>query len=99
MHSKDADSKAVLRILEAQLLVKSVRPNSAYLVAHNTALQVGAFSRYNMTKVERKTFTQAKGSHSLSINNALLGPIPKRLLFVMLDNTEFTGSLTNNSFR
>ena len=51
-----------------------------------------------MTRVELKTFTHAKGSQSLSIDNAILGPIPKRLLFVMVDNGEFLGSLTTNPF-
>ena len=41
-----------------------------------------------MTRVELKTFTYAKGLQSLSIHNAILGPIPKRLLFVMVDNGE-----------
>ena len=91
-----ADSKAVFKILEAQLLVKRVRPNPAYLIAHNTALQAGVIARYNMTRLELKTFTHAKGSQSLSIDNAILGPIPKHLLFVLFDNTEFLGSLTTN---
>ena len=89
MHSKEADSKAVFKILDAQLLVKRVRPNPAYLIAHNTALQAGAIARHNMTSVELKTFTHVKGSQSLSIDNAILGPIRKRLLFMLLDNTEF----------
>ena len=52
-----------------------------------------------MTRVELKTFTHAKGSQSLSIDKAILGTIPKHLLFVMIDNTEFLGSLTTNPFR
>ena len=51
-----------------------------------------------MTRVELKTFTHAKGSQSLSTDNAILGPIPKRLLFVMIDNTHFLGTLTTNPF-
>ena len=38
---KEADSKAIFKILEAQLLVKRVRPNPAYLIAHNTAPEAG----------------------------------------------------------
>ena len=99
VHSKSEASTAVFKILDAQLLVKRVRPNPAYLIAHNTALQAGAIARYNMTRVELKTFTYAKGLQSLSIDNAILGPIPKRLLFVMVDNADFIGSLTTNPFR
>ena len=61
VHSMAADSNAVFKILDAQLLVKRVRPNPAYLIAHNTVLQEGAIARYNMTRVELKTFTYAKG--------------------------------------
>ncbi len=52
-----------------------------------------------MTRVELKTFKYAKGSQSLSIDNAILGPMPKRFHFVMLDTTMFLGSLTMNPFR
>ena len=52
---KEADSKAVFKIMEAQLLVKRVRPNPAYLIAHNTALQAGPIARCNMSRVELKT--------------------------------------------
>ena len=51
-----------------------------------------------MTRVELKTFTYAKGLQSLSIDNAILGPIPKRLLFEIVDNGEFLGSLATNTF-
>ena len=97
--SKAEDSKAVFKILDAQLLVKRVRPNPAYLIAHNTVLQAGAIAKYNVNRVELKTFTYASGSQSLSIDNAILGPIPKRLLFAMIDNKHFLGSTNTNPFK
>ena len=96
--SKDADSKVVFKLLDAKLLVKSVRPNPAYLVAHNTALQAGAIAKYKLTRVELKTFTSSNGSQSLCIDNAILGAIPKRLLFAMIDKKDFLGSLDTNLF-
>ena len=36
VHSKDEDTKAVFKVLGAQLLVKRVRPNAGYVIAHNT---------------------------------------------------------------
>ena len=57
VHSKSENSNAVIKILDKHLLVKRVRPNPAYLIAHNTALQAGAIARYNMTRVELKTIT------------------------------------------
>ena len=73
--NKDADSEVVFKLLDAQLLVKRVRLNPVYLVAHNTALQAGAIAKYNLTRVEHKTFTLSNGSQSLSIDNAILGHI------------------------
>ena len=99
VHSKDADSNAVFRILDAQLLLKRVRPNPAYLIAQNSAIQAGAIERYNMSRVEIKTFTYAKGLQLLFIDNAILVPIPKSLLFVMIDNGVFLGFLTTNPFK
>jgi len=46
-----------------------------------------------------KTFTIAVGSKSLSIDNAVLGAIPKRLLFTMVKNTSFIGSLDSNPYK
>ena len=88
VHRKEADPTEVFKILDAQLLVKRVRLNPTYPIAHNTALQAGAIARENISRVELKTFTHAKGSQSLSIDNAIVGPIPKRYLFVMLDYTK-----------
>jgi RNase P subunit RPR2 len=39
--NKDADSKVEFKFQDAQLLVNRVRPNPAYLLAHNTTLQAG----------------------------------------------------------
>jgi hypothetical protein len=39
------------------------------------------------------SFTFSSESKSLSINNAVLGTIPKRLVFTMLKNSDFLGFL------
>ena len=60
--NKDTDSKVVFNHLDAQLLVKRVRPNPAYLLTQNTALQTGAIAKNNLTRVELKTFTFSNAS-------------------------------------
>lgn len=45
-------------------------------------------ARYYLTRVELKTFTFSAGSQSLSIDNAVLGRLPKRLLFAMAKKDE-----------
>ena len=69
--NKNANSKVVFKVLDAQLLLKRFRTISAYLVAHNTALQAGAIAKYNLMSVELRTFTFCNGSQSLSIDNAI----------------------------
>jgi hypothetical protein len=93
MH-KIGDTKTTFKFLDAQLLVRSVQPNPAILIAHTSTLSAGSLARYNLTRVELKTFTFSSGSKSLSIDNAALGPLPKRLLFTMVKNTDFIDCLT-----
>jgi hypothetical protein len=60
--NKENDSKVTFRFMDAQLLVKRVKANSAILDAHNTALSAVALAKYNLTRVEIKTFTFASVS-------------------------------------
>jgi hypothetical protein len=78
--NKDKESKVEFKFLDAQLHVKRIKSNPAILAAHNEYLSKGILARYNFTRVEMKTFTYSGGSQSLSIVNAVLGTIPKRLL-------------------
>jgi hypothetical protein len=96
MH-KDATSKVQFKFLDAQLLVHRIKPNPSIPLALNTVLHKGEPARYNLTIVELKTLTFSKGSKS-SIDNAVLGPLPKRLLFTMVQNTEFLGSINSNPY-
>ena len=68
------------------------------LTAHIETLIKGFPARYNFTRVELKTFTFASGSRSLSIDNAVLGILPKRLIFTMVKNTDFLGSMDSNPY-
>jgi hypothetical protein len=97
MHTDPAHS-TVFTFLDAKLYVKRVRVNPALLMAQNETLKHGALSRYNLTGVELKFFTFSSGAQSLSVDNAVLGRIPKRLLFTMLKNTDFLGSIDSNPY-
>ena len=77
--NKDKDSKIIFKSLDAYLLVRRVRPNHI-LTAHNETLSRGILARYNFILVELKTFTFSSVQQSLSIYNAVLGTIPKRLI-------------------
>ena len=50
-------------------------------------------------RVVLKTFTFSAGSKSRSIDSAVLGLLPKRLLFAMIKNTDFNGSVDTNPYK
>jgi hypothetical protein len=97
--NKDANSKVVFKILDAQLLVKRVKPIPAYLIAHTKAVQTRAIAKYNLSRVDVNSFTFASGSQSLSMDNAVLGSLPKSLLFTLIKNKDFLGSMDTNPFQ
>jgi len=80
-------------------MVRRVQPNPVILEAQETALERGAFGRYNMTSVDLKTFTFSAVSKSRSINNSVLGLLPKRLLFTMIKNSDFNCSVDTNPYK
>jgi hypothetical protein len=96
--NKDAGSKLTFRFLDAQLLVKRVKAYPAILAAHNTALQAAALAKYNLTRVEIKTFTFATGSRSVSIDNAIFGTVPYRLLITIIRNTVIVGAKNTSPY-
>jgi hypothetical protein len=85
--NKDVASDTMFKFLDEKLRVNSIRPNPQLQVAHNTLLTKGGKAKYNITRVELKSFTFSSGSQSLSIDNAVLSQIPKRLLFTMIKIT------------
>jgi len=82
----------------AQLLVRCVRKNPAILLAHNSTLCKWSLARYNVTRIEIKTFTFSAGSKTLTIENSVLGPIPQPLLFTVVKNTDFVYSLDSKPY-
>jgi len=99
MMSKEAGSKTTFKFLDAQLLVKGEKSAPVTLLAHIATLNTWALARYNLTRVELKTFTVSAGSKSLSIYNAVLGPVPKPLLFTMDNYADFIGTIDTNPYK
>jgi len=94
----DTKTRATFKFLDAEMIVRRIRPSPKISIAHNETLSKGLFARYNVTGVELKTFTITAGPQALSINNAVLGKLPKRLLFTMVKNTDFLGSRDSNPY-
>ena len=95
--STGSDAKAVFKFTDAGLYMRHVKPNPSILISHMQALKK-ANVRYDVRKVALKAFTSGSGTESLSIDNAVLGPLPKRLLFCMIKNVDFTGSVDSNPY-
>ena len=85
--------KVYFKVLEAVLYVKRIRPSPTVIAAHNETLLEGYPIRYKFTKIELNTFTFSADSQSLAIDNAVLGRLPKRLIFTMVKNADFLGTM------
>jgi hypothetical protein len=96
--NKDAASTTTFKFLNAELIVRRIKADPRILIAHNKTLSKGCFARYNLTRFELKTFTFSGGPQSLSINNAVTWVLPKRLIFTMVKNTDFLGSINTNPY-
>jgi hypothetical protein len=96
--AKDATVKAKFKFIDAQLRVNRIKPTTDTLDAHDEVLKSGELARYPMTRVELKTLTYAPGSTSISLDNLVLGKLPKRILFTMIKNTDMLGTLDSNPF-
>jgi len=57
----DTKVKSTFKFLDAELIVRRIRPSPKISFAHNEALSKGCLARYNLTRVELKTFTFAGG--------------------------------------
>ena len=68
------------------------------LQAHDNVLGMKRKAHYPVTHTQIKTFKSCSGAQQVSIDNALLGPIPVRTLLGFVKNTAFVGSADTNTF-
>jgi len=92
-----ADSKTTFKFLYAKLFVIRIRANPQIPLAQEETLKTD-LARYNLARVELKTFTFSAGPQSLSIDQAVMGRIHKRLLFAMIANNDFLGTIISNPY-
>ncbi|XP_018353060.1 PREDICTED: uncharacterized protein F54H12.2-like [Trachymyrmex septentrionalis] len=79
-----------IRILDASLLVRRAKISPGVLLAHARMLSKTT-AKYPLTRVEVKTFTIHAGVVGESIDNAILGQLPKRIIVGFVDNKAFNG--------
>jgi len=78
------DTKVRIKILDATLFITQVELKPPLLLPHANALAIKRKAHYPVTHTQIKTFTASSGTQQISINNAFLGPVPDRMLIVLV---------------
>jgi hypothetical protein len=68
-----AQTETRFKFIDAQLRVNGIRPHPQIQLAHNTILSKGGKEKFNIPRVELKSFSFSSSSQSLSIDNSVLG--------------------------
>ena len=105
VRSKDAfclmdstnDGQFGIKIREATLIIRRVKISPGILIAYTNTL-AKTTAKYLITCVEVKTFTLHAGIHGDSIDNAILGQLPKRVIIGFVDNKAFNENRQLNPF-
>lgn len=93
----ETNSLSKIRILDASLLVRRAKISPAVLLSHARMLSQTT-AKYPLTRVEVKTFTIHAGLVGESIDNVILGQLPKRVIVGFVDNRAFNGDRKLNPF-
>ena len=93
----ESSSTSKIRILDASLLVRRAKISPGVLLAHAKMLSKTT-AKYPLTRVEVKTFTIHSGLVGESIDNVILGQLPKRVIVGFVDNRAFNGDRKLNPF-
>lgn len=86
-----------LHIENASLFVRRCEISGSILVGHEKALE-RSLVQMPFTRTEIKTFTLSTGLKSVTIPNAVNGPLPSRMILTMVSNSAFNGDLKKNPF-
>lgn len=86
-----------VKIVEASLLVRRAKIAPGVLLSHARALAKST-AKYPLTRVEVKAVSMHAGVHGETIDNVVLGQLPKRIIIGFVDNKAFNGDRTLNPF-
>lgn len=86
-----------IRMDEAALLIRRVRLNPTILLEHN-GLLAKQTAKYPITRVQIKSFVIHSGVHGESLDNVILGQLPKRIIIGFVKNKSFNGDRGCNPF-
>lgn len=86
-----------IHVVEAALLVRRAKLSPAILLGHAKTL-AKTTAKYPLTRVEVKSFVLHRGTTGETIDNAILGQLPKRVILGFVDNASFNGDKGRNPF-
>lgn len=86
-----------IRIVEASLLVRRAKIAPGVLLAHARALSK-ATAKYPLTRVEVKAISMHAGVYGDTLDNVILGQLPKRIIIGFVNNKAFNGDRKLNPF-
>lgn len=86
-----------VHIDEASVLVRKVKISPTVLVAHANALAKQS-AKYPITRVQIKSIVLHANIHGESIDNIILGQLPKRIIVGFVRNSAFNGNRRQNPF-
>lgn len=86
-----------IKICEASLLVRRTKISPSILLAHSRALSKTT-AKYPLTRVEVKAISIHSGVHGETLDNVILGQLPKRIILGFVDNKGFNGNRKYNPF-
>ncbi|XP_015594342.1 uncharacterized protein F54H12.2-like [Cephus cinctus] len=84
----DPKSECSLHITEATLLVRLAKISPGNLIAHCKMLPKTT-AKYPLTRVEVKALTMHPGLHGGTMDNGILGQLPKRIIIGFVGNKAF----------
>lgn len=92
-----ADDTSYIKIIDATMYMDNVTVAEPIAMAHRAVLQKQN-AVYDYMRVECKSYTIAKDSQSISIDNIVVGATPRLLLLTFLSNKSFSGERTLNPY-
>lgn len=93
----EAEPLHSLHIVETSLLARRVKISPGILLAHARTLAQGS-AKYPVTRVEVKSFTIHAGVQAETLDNVILGQLPKRVILGCVSNKAFNGDRKLNPF-
>ena len=86
-----------VEINEATLMIRRVRISPSVLISHANMLSKTT-AKYNITKVEVKTFALHQSIRGESLDNVIMGQLPKRLIIGFVPHNAYNGAKNLNPF-